>query len=161
MQPYVDPDVFHQSWTCHSCNQSNQKDADIFPVAFQCLQIFRQNWKKGCKKYMYITCTFFMYSVTWSYALFILFKKNQFCSRSSKESIGAMPVICSLASHSAIQLCGVSFLFWAVEALRMEILQVFRLTVNQTQDLAPPVCCVVVNYSIYKIGWLKVVWVKL
>lgn len=40
--------------------------------------------------------------------------KNQFCSRSSKGRIGAVPVVCSLTSHSAIQLCGVSFLFQAV-----------------------------------------------
>lgn len=76
MQSHVDPDVFPQSWTCHSCNQSNQKDANIFPVAFQCLQFLQENWKMGFKKYMCITCTFFMGSATLSHALVILFKKK-------------------------------------------------------------------------------------
>lgn len=90
------------------------KRCQHFPCCFPVLTVFSGKLEKGFKKYMYITCTFLMYSVTLSYALFILFKKNQFCSRSSKGSIGALPVICSLASHSAIQLCGVSFLFQAV-----------------------------------------------
>lgn len=148
MQPYVDPDVFHQSQTCHSCNQSNQKDADIFPVTFQCLHFLQENRKKHVKKYMYITCTFFLHVLCafkfLGYVLFILLKKNQFCSRKRKETIGAVPVICSLASHFAIQVYGVSFLFQAVVGYgSTKHGNITGVQTNCKSGLAPPVCSIV------------------
>lgn len=76
MQSYVDPDVFPQSWTCHSCNQINQKMPNFSLLLSSAYSFFfQENWKKGFKQYMYITCIFLIYCYL-SYALFILFFKK-------------------------------------------------------------------------------------
>lgn len=108
--PFVNPEP------ATAVTKLTKKTPAFFLFTFHWVHL-QENRKKHIKKYMCITYTFlFMYCVPLSsYVLLTLFKKkNQFCSRKRKETIGAVPVICSLASHFAMQVCGVSFLFQVV-----------------------------------------------